>query len=192
MGDERARAIEECVGQIDAGIRESIEILGAEILDINRANGWNVTTPEQFGEEFESSAEYALPACLATVHRYLSEALEAYRKQDACGYSRAIDGATSILVDLGDADGDFAVPLGFDSLTNSKIPAVLALIHSEVSEALEGFVASDKDNFAEEMADVVIRVIDCTAGLGVDLGSAILAKLEKNRGRGFRHGGKVV
>lgn len=73
-----------------------------------------------------------------------------------------------------------------------RVPAVLALIHSEVSEALEAFRKDDRDNFAEELADVVIRTLDCAGGLGIDLEKAVLAKLEKNRGRGFRHGGKRV
>lgn len=73
-----------------------------------------------------------------------------------------------------------------------KVPAVLALIHSEVSEALEAFRVRDRDNFAEELADVVIRVLDCAGGLGIDLDSAVVAKLAKNRTRGHRHGGKHV
>ena len=71
-----------------------------------------------------------------------------------------------------------------------KIPGVLALIHSEVSEALEGFRAGDKANFEEELADVVIRVLDCATGLGLDLDKAVADKLMKNRERAFRHGGK--
>jgi NTP pyrophosphatase (non-canonical NTP hydrolase) len=73
-----------------------------------------------------------------------------------------------------------------------KVPALLALITSEVSEALEGFRRDDQENFIEEMADVVIRVLDCTTGLGMDIQAAITAKLEKNRKRGYRHGGKKV
>lgn len=73
-----------------------------------------------------------------------------------------------------------------------KVPAILGLIHSEVSEALEAFRVGDKDNFIEELADVVIRVIDCTGGLGMDIDSAIRAKLEKNKTRTYRHGGKRV
>jgi len=73
-----------------------------------------------------------------------------------------------------------------------KVPAILALIHSEVSEALEGFRKNDAANFAEEMADVLIRVLDCTGGLGIDIDAAVRAKLEKNKTRGFRHGGKKV
>ncbi len=73
-----------------------------------------------------------------------------------------------------------------------KIPGVLALIHSEISEALEAFRSDDRENFAEEMADTLIRVLDCSTGLGIDMVATVEAKLEKNRGRGFRHGGKRV
>jgi NTP pyrophosphatase (non-canonical NTP hydrolase) len=73
-----------------------------------------------------------------------------------------------------------------------KIPAILALIHSEVSEALEAFRKNDRENFAEEMADVVIRCLDCTGGLDIDIQGEIMKKLEKNAKRGYRHGNKRV
>ena len=73
-----------------------------------------------------------------------------------------------------------------------KVPAILALVHSEVSEALEAFRKDDKGNFSEELADIVIRVLDCAGGLGIDLDDEIEKKLEKNRARSFRHGGKRV
>lgn len=73
-----------------------------------------------------------------------------------------------------------------------KIPTILALIHSEVSEALEAFRHGDKENFVEELADVYIRLLDCSGGLEVDLVDAIIKKLEKNRKRGHKHGGKRV
>ena len=76
--------------------------------------------------------------------------------------------------------------------TNYKIPAVLALIHSEVSEALEAYRKNDFANFSEEMADVLIRVLDCACGLGIDMNAVVDAKIEKNRHRGHRHGGKRV
>lgn len=77
-------------------------------------------------------------------------------------------------------------------LDTYKVPAILALIHSEVSEALEAFRKDDKENFAEELADVVIRVLDCATGLQIDLDNEIAKKLEKNRGRSHRHGGKKL
>lgn len=73
-----------------------------------------------------------------------------------------------------------------------KIPGILALIHSEASEALEAFRKDDRENFAEELADVLIRVLDCGGGLGIDLDATVAAKLKKNRSRGYKHGGKRV
>lgn len=73
-----------------------------------------------------------------------------------------------------------------------KVPAILALIHSEVSEALEAFRIRDRENFAEELADIIIRVLDCAPGFGIDIEQELQKKLDKNRQRGFRHGGKVV
>ena len=73
-----------------------------------------------------------------------------------------------------------------------KVPAILALIHSEVSEALEAFRKRDKENFAEELADIVIRVLDCAPGLGIDLDKEVAQKMKANRKRAYRHGGKVL
>ena len=71
-----------------------------------------------------------------------------------------------------------------------KFPAVLALVHSEVSEALEAFREGDETHFCEEMADVLIRVLDCVVAIDPDFDATVAAKLEVNRGRGFHHGGK--
>lgn len=103
-----------------------------------------------------------------------------------------------VLADLGaaiiavnrDNGWDVATPASWDE--KYKIPSVLALIHSEVSEALEAYRNHDKELFVEELADVAIRLFDLTHGLGISLAPAILDKVEKNRGRGFRHGGKKV
>ena len=73
-----------------------------------------------------------------------------------------------------------------------KIPGVLALIHSEVSEALEAFRVDDGEGFCEELADILIRVLDLAGAITDDFDEVVTAKLEKNRGRGFRHGGKRV
>jgi NTP pyrophosphatase (non-canonical NTP hydrolase) len=73
-----------------------------------------------------------------------------------------------------------------------KVPAILALIHSEVSEALEDYRKGDKEHFIEEMADIIIRVLDLVGGFGSVIDHAIRAKIERNKGRGFRHGGKRV
>lgn len=73
---------------------------------------------------------------------------------------------------------------------DNQIPADLALLHSEVSESLEAFRVNDTAGFAAELADVLIRVVGLAHGLEIDLGAAVVAKVEKNRDRPFRHGGK--
>jgi NTP pyrophosphatase (non-canonical NTP hydrolase) len=67
---------------------------------------------------------------------------------------------------------------------------LLALIHSEVSEALEADRKGDTENFAEELADVCIRIFDLCGSRSIDLGKAIEEKMLKNEGREYKHGGK--
>jgi NTP pyrophosphatase (non-canonical NTP hydrolase) len=68
---------------------------------------------------------------------------------------------------------------------------LLALIHSEVSEALEADRKGDADNFSEELADVCIRIFDLCGSRGIDLEAAISKKMEYNKSRNYKHGGKA-
>ena len=67
---------------------------------------------------------------------------------------------------------------------------MIALIHSEISEALEGERKDLLDNhltsrpMAEvEMADAIIRIMDYCGRWGYDIGGAIIEKLEYNSHR---------
>ena len=72
----------------------------------------------------------------------------------------------------------------------------LALVHSELSEALEGLRAHDRDddhlpglkNVAVELADAVIRIMDLAKGCGYDVASAIVLKHAYNQTRSPKHG----
>lgn len=104
-----------------------------------------------------------------------------------------------------------------------NIGEMLALIHSEVSEALEAdrknryhpenftddvpkittingwerpadfyddFETYTKDTFEDELADIMIRVMDLAAFKGIDLEEHIKAKMRYNSMREYKHGKK--
>lgn len=72
-----------------------------------------------------------------------------------------------------------------------EMGTLLALIHAEVSEALEADRKRDADNFVEELADVCIRVFDLCGWMNLDLEKAIREKMEYNKTRSYKHGGKA-
>lgn len=68
--------------------------------------------------------------------------------------------------------------------------ADIALLHSEVSEAYEGYRIGDWANVREEMADILIRLLDTCDRYNIDLAHEVTQKLVINAVRGRRHGGK--
>lgn len=74
----------------------------------------------------------------------------------------------------------------------------VALMHSELSEALEAMRLPEKltpsakipafSQVEEELADLFIRLGDYAAAFELNLGAAIVAKHEYNRGRPVKHG----
>ena len=71
-----------------------------------------------------------------------------------------------------------------------NVPEMLCLVHSELSEAMEGFRKNLMDDklphrlmLEVELADAVIRILDMCGGLGLDLEGAIYEKLAYNAQR---------
>jgi len=71
----------------------------------------------------------------------------------------------------------------------------IALIHSELSEALEARRKADpatndevKREIGEELADAVIRIFDLAESEGIEIGEELVAKSEVNKNRPLKHG----
>jgi NTP pyrophosphatase (non-canonical NTP hydrolase) len=77
---------------------------------------------------------------------------------------------------------------GMDIKTNQYIvPAKLCLVHSEISEAMEGHRKDLMDSHLPhrkaievELADALIRIHDLAGALELDLGAAVVEKLAYN------------
>jgi NTP pyrophosphatase (non-canonical NTP hydrolase) len=68
---------------------------------------------------------------------------------------------------------------------------LIALMHSELSEALEAMRnQSTKNSIAEELADCCIRIFDYCGAKDIDLEKALLKKIKYNKTRPYRHGKK--
>ena len=75
----------------------------------------------------------------------------------------------------------------------------IALIHSELSEALEALrhgnnashVIPEVSQAEEELADALIRIMDMSYMNKWNLPKALFLKMEYNKTRPYRHGGKL-
>lgn len=91
--------------------------------------------------------------------------------------------------------------------TDREVPELLALVHSEVSEALESYRETGTEHlnkvwyeekngkpegFTVELADIIIRIADMCGEFNLDLGKALAEKMAYNETRSYRHGNKVV
>ncbi|MGB1263016.1 MAG: MazG nucleotide pyrophosphohydrolase domain-containing protein [Cognaticolwellia sp.] len=70
---------------------------------------------------------------------------------------------------------------------NKTTLEALALVASEVGEAInECRGEQPTEDFAEELADIVLRVLDIAHWQGIDMEKELLAKMAKNQQRGTR------
>ena len=77
---------------------------------------------------------------------------------------------------------------------------VLMLMVTELAEAMEAYRSGNPESekipgfsqMEEELADVVIRLLDFAGGEDLDIEGALIAKMAYNENRPYRHGGKIA
>jgi NTP pyrophosphatase (non-canonical NTP hydrolase) len=83
---------------------------------------------------------------------------------------------------------DLEESIASEALYNNMLGNKLMLIVSELSEAQESLRNMEGiDRFEEELADVFIRTADLCGQLQLDIDTAVLQKMEKNKNRPHKH-----
>lgn len=122
-------------------------------------------------------------------------AMQAYNNSRAKGFHEDLESVRQILANSSEDDGIVTNAIAFVERANEAMK--MALMHSEISEALEGqrmgMMSEKLPDFSaeeEELADAVIRILDYAGMKKLKLGRAILAKMAYNAGRSYKHGKK--
>lgn len=80
---------------------------------------------------------------------------------------------------------------------------LISLCHAELSEALEEhrnhhspnevyLVGEKPEGIPIELADVIIRILDMCGHYGINIEEAVRQKIEYNKTREYKHGGKKI
>lgn len=153
-----------------------------------------------------------LPGCEPTSDRLR----ELAKSERFCREPQCNEGCAGFIAELlGTADVVDDMQMRIDDLRDRSIPALAAeimacrmahgfettkenmlgklmLVVTEIAEAAEDVRHERWDHFPEEIADAMIRLLDITSALGIDIETAMRIKMSINWSRAPLHGTKVT
>lgn len=167
-------------------IYKSFNEIGDAIRKVIKRNGFELVNPEDWEEQAEANFKFQGPSFIG------GDPLP--DRPDLIWCEFAISSSGEIICGTGalpeEAHENCVKNVKEKSFNVFKIPAALGLVHSEVSEATEAFRESDRENFEEELVDVILRILNIARGLDIDVDHQIEKKIEMVKTREHRHGDK--
>lgn len=126
--------------------------------------------------------------------------------ESAVGFTRAFNATQEFAHGVNVANGWWEnrrqlEAVGGQFAKHTNILALLALAHTELSEAVEAVRKHDpatwndpfhKDTLVREMAGTIVRLMDLAQEYQLPLATAVLEEIQVNASRGIRHGGKAL
>jgi NTP pyrophosphatase (non-canonical NTP hydrolase) len=115
-------------------------------------------------------------------------------------YAQAIDDLSEEINSVNESKGfgdnpylnDFGIIITKTDLIANEVAEMIDVFRNRYDDDTESAITFmtplQEEDFTEELADVVIRALDLAGHLELALGNSILAKIQKNRERPYRHG----
>ena len=170
--------------------------LGEKAYTVNRNNGWDVFTPQDWGNDV---SVLKLCANIALVHREIAEADEAVSANDIVELREEIADVAirtaSIAHGLG-IDIDFNVKSYREELQipfhELDIMRGLMELHKVTSHATEAVRSKDAGKLVASLMGILLHSAAISQTIGSNLAAEMEKKIEKNASRGHKHGGKAI
>jgi|SRR5690606_1959550 len=156
-----------------------------EAYETAKEKGWH-DEPREFG------------TLVALMHSEVTEAFESLMPDGEDNFSEEL---ADVLIRIYDCCGLFDIPLAnvpFRPMREGLYDGTLQLmyIHRALSRALECYRESEEDRLwkdvAKWFAEVHVLIYEIGLAIEADLDAEIRSKMDKNKSRSHRHGGKRV
>jgi hypothetical protein len=175
-------------------VKDYFDLCISEAYETACEKGWHE------GDVYPLRDRTAIAAKLALVHAELTEAYDEWNTDPRRGvtYSVTVELA-DVAIRLFDLMGAMGLQLphnmSLDTAMKPDFPALLLDLHAHTSDVVEHLRKPDSvfpDVVHWKMAVLLHRMFALCANMGIDLRKAVGDKMQKNRLRPHRHGGKLL